>query len=82
MAVLEHKLPQFFSGMTHMLYNELVVPKMNKNLERPRDVSEDLQNELRANLTMEYELYDYAKQRLLNQFAQIQSSIKSIENRN
>lgn len=71
LAVLEHHLPFYFTGVADMFYKELLVPKRNKNLERPRQLAQDVRDRLRANLTLEYELYDFARQRLLHQFAAI-----------
>ena len=74
LAVMEHKLPQFFSGLTEQYgkqteKNEIV----NKNLIKSRPISEEARAVLRQRLSNEYELYEDVKQKLLRQYNKIRT---------
>ena len=71
LAVLEEKLPQFFSGATETYYeNADVQLNSNVNFEK-QPVSREIILSLEKNFTYEIEFYNFCKQRLVNQFQQI-----------
>ena len=69
MAVLEHKLPQFFSGASE-LYREQSQKSstVNKNTIKSNSISDDIRKVLKQRLSSEYELYNYVKQKLFRQY--------------
>ena len=69
LAVMEHKLPQFFSGLTEEYRRQADKTKIvNKNLIKSRPISEEARAVLRQRLRNEYELYEFVKQKLLRQY--------------
>ena len=74
MAVLEDKLPQFFSGAKNY-YTTLSksTSKVNKNTIKSSEISDDVRAVLKHRLSNEYELYAHIKQNLLKQYNSIRS---------
>ena len=69
LAVMEHRLPQFFSGLTEEYKRQADKTKIvNKNLIKSRPISEEARSVLRQRLRNEYELYEFVKQKLLRQY--------------
>ncbi|KAK4313053.1 hypothetical protein Pmani_015574 [Petrolisthes manimaculis] len=73
LTVLHHKLPQFFYGVTDIYYNELLAPHHNKNWNRPKTTPQ-VEEVLKRNLTLEYEFYNFIRQRLNLQYQHIQTT--------
>ena len=72
LAVLEHRLPQFFSGLTEEYRRQSEKTKIvNKNLIKSRPISEEARSVLRQRLRNEYELYEFVKQKLLRQYKDV-----------
>ena len=68
LMILEAKMPQYFKGAFEEYYTgEGVMSKRNKNHEK-KEVSQDVINMIKKNITYEYEFYNFCKQRLENQF--------------
>ncbi|XP_055327772.1 heparan sulfate 2-O-sulfotransferase pipe-like isoform X2 [Paramacrobiotus metropolitanus] len=63
LRVLQHQLPQYFSGVVE-LYKASQDHVINKGLNRKQDVSQDVKDVIRKNLTAEYEFYDFIRDRL------------------
>ncbi|KAG0715367.1 Heparan sulfate 2-O-sulfotransferase pipe [Chionoecetes opilio] len=71
LAVLQHHLPHYFAGVLDLYHNELLAaPHYNKNLQRP-PASPEVAAALRTNLSLEYDFYNYLKQRLYRQFQEL-----------
>lgn len=70
LTVLEHQLPKYFSGVTALYYNELLAPHHNKNRHRPQ-TSAVVEEQLKRNLTTEYDFYNFVRQRLKLQYHQV-----------
>ncbi|XP_018497330.1 uronyl 2-sulfotransferase [Galendromus occidentalis] len=67
-AVLEKRLPQFFSGASEILTR---IGPHNVNLEKP-SVDAAARNELKQNLTNDMILYNFIRDRLLRQIAELE----------
>ncbi|KAG8180166.1 hypothetical protein JTE90_020464 [Oedothorax gibbosus] len=65
LQVLEATLPRFFKGAYNVYRNLGVHRNQNPHKEQ---VKEEIKEILRANLSAEYELYDFVRQRLHNQY--------------
>ncbi|KAG1650643.1 Heparan sulfate 2-O-sulfotransferase 1 [Nymphon striatum] len=65
LIVLEKLLPRYFNGVVK-LYNDL---NIKENVLKREDIYQEVKKELRANMTIEYELYEFAKQRLRRQYS-------------
>ena len=77
LMILEAKMPQYFKGAFEEYYTgEGVMSKRNKNHEK-KEVSQDVINMIKKNITYEYEFYNFCKQRLENQFRLLQLWIKT-----
>ena len=74
MAVLEDKLPKFFTGAQEY-YNNLSKSssKINKNTIKSSEISDDVRAVLKHRLSNEYELYAHIKQKLFKQYNSILS---------
>ena len=69
LAVMEDRLPQFFSGLSEQYKRQLERNEIvNKNLIKSHPLSKEAKSVLRELLSNEYELYDYVKQKLFRQF--------------
>ncbi|KAG1652692.1 Heparan sulfate 2-O-sulfotransferase pipe [Nymphon striatum] len=64
LIVLEKLLPSYFNGVVR-IYND---ENVDKNVIKRADVFKQVKKELKANMTIEYELYEFAKQRLIRQY--------------
>ncbi|KAG1676414.1 Heparan sulfate 2-O-sulfotransferase 1 [Nymphon striatum] len=62
--VLEKLVPGYFNGVISF-YNDL---NLQDNVIKREDVFQDVKKELKVNMTIEYELYEFAKQRLMQQY--------------
>ena len=71
MAVLEHTLPQFFTGVSEVYRQQETGNNVNKNTVKSSNVSDHVRAVLRQRLSNEYELYEYIKQKLFRQFNNI-----------
>ena len=65
LRVLQNKLPKFFAGVSQLYFSKKQIHK-NKN-NRKENVTNEIKQLLRDNLTSEYELYYFALQRLYKQ---------------
>ena len=76
MAVLEHKLPQFFAGASarYRLQQAEHGAQVNKNTVKSSGISDDVRAVMRQRLSNEYELYEYVKQKLLKQYNKVSQS--------
>jgi hypothetical protein len=76
LRVLQDKLPHFFEGVLQLYYQN---DGMRKN-ENPikEDVTLAVKQMLQVNLTNEYELYNFALQRLYKQYSEIKK--RDLEN--
>ncbi|XP_071549761.1 uronyl 2-sulfotransferase homolog pip-like isoform X2 [Panulirus ornatus] len=70
LSVLQHRLPEFFYGVVDLYYNELLAPHHNKNRHRPK-TSPEVEAALRKNLSLEYDFYNFVRQRLNLQYQQL-----------
>ena len=70
MAVFEHTLPNFFTGIQELYRKEKDSVK-NKNTVKSDTVSESVKQTLRERLSNEYKLYEHVKQKLFKQFSRI-----------
>ncbi|KAK8728969.1 hypothetical protein OTU49_008905, partial [Cherax quadricarinatus] len=73
LLVLQHHLPQYFAGVTDLYYNELMAPHHNKNRQRPKTPTK-VEAAIRKNLSLEYDFYNFMKQRLAIQYQQLQKT--------
>lgn len=74
MAVLENKLPQFFSGLSDTYKDQSKTSsKINKNTVKSSHISDDVRAVMRQRLSSEYELYEYIKQKLFREYQRIQN---------
>ncbi|XP_076336643.1 uronyl 2-sulfotransferase-like isoform X2 [Tachypleus tridentatus] len=73
LIVLERRLPRFFRGALKLYHNTGIRRNQNTHKE---EVSEEIKDLLRANLTAEYELYFFIKRRLRQQLRDIQMEVK------
>ncbi|XP_042211911.1 uronyl 2-sulfotransferase-like [Homarus americanus] len=71
LTVLQRHLPQYFANVVDLYYNELLAPHHNKNLQRPT-TSPEVEATLRKNLSLEYDFYNFVRQRLNLQYQQLQ----------
>ncbi|XP_018020440.1 heparan sulfate 2-O-sulfotransferase pipe-like isoform X3 [Hyalella azteca] len=71
LALLENKLPKYFSGVTELYHQDLGAPHLNKNYQRPQNLSSSAEAELRANLSLELRFYETVRDRLLHQASQL-----------
>ena len=76
LSVLEHRLPEFFAGVSQLYFNNEKPIRENENQSK-ENVTNEVKQLLKRNLTNEYELYNFALQRLYKQHSEI---IKDIEN--
>jgi len=67
-AVLEHQLPQFFTGMKQLVKEEGV---KNKNSLKNENVSQEIRDTLIYRFADLFELYNFIKQKLFRQYSQI-----------
>ena len=73
MAVLENRLPQFFSGASDAYKEQSKTSsQVNKNTVKSNHINDDVRDVMKQRLSSEYELYEYIKQRLLKQYHSIQ----------
>lgn len=70
LALLEHKLPSFFAGASHLFYDQLKEPHRNRNPKKP-EVTKSARKELDQRLAMEKEFYMWVKRRLHKQFEEL-----------
>ena len=66
LRVLEAYVPRFFRGASDFYRDQLGGLRMNSNLYKPR-LSEEARVALAKNFTLEYEFYEFCKQRLEKQ---------------
>ena len=72
LAVLEHNLPQFFSGVGDQFRKQSKTQeRVNKNSVKSSKISDEVRSVLRQRLSSEYELYQFIKQKLLRQYETI-----------
>ena len=69
-AVLENKIPQFFSGLSN-LYLQQKGRVANKNSVKSKDIPEEIREAFKSRLKNEYELYYYIRQKLLREYRKI-----------
>ena len=67
LAVMEAKLPQYFSGASDLYFKDKEINHFYSNKFKP-SVSEDIKEMLRANFTYELKFYEFCKERLQTQF--------------
>jgi len=65
LTVLQELLPQFFAGVSQLYFDGKQFHKNENN--RKEKVTNEVKQLLKANLTNEYELYNFALQRLYKQ---------------
>ena len=65
LQVLESYVPAYFEGASKV-YNEKMSNKVNKNVHKP-NVSNEIKNLVKANMTLEFEFYNFCRQRLFRQ---------------
>ena len=70
LTVLENKLPKFFAGVSQLYFNKKQILHQNENKIK-ENVKKEVKQHLRANLSNEYDLYEFAVQRLFKQYKQI-----------
>lgn len=71
LSVLERKLPRYFAGVMDLWSDSNSDGQVvNKGRNRRQDVSPETKEIIRANLTIEYEFYDFIKNRLISQSRQ------------
>ncbi|XP_063845183.1 heparan sulfate 2-O-sulfotransferase pipe-like isoform X1 [Scylla paramamosain] len=71
LAVLQHHLPHYFAGVLDLYHNDLLAaPHYNRNQQRP-PTSPEVEAALKTNLSLEYDFYNYLKQRLGKQFQEL-----------
>ncbi|XP_047502533.1 heparan sulfate 2-O-sulfotransferase 1-like [Penaeus chinensis] len=78
LAVLEHFLPSFFQGVQQRYWEAGFQDKrtVNKNPKKYKPVSETVLKILKDKMALEYELYEFLKQRLHQQFDSIADLLK------
>ena len=64
-------MPEYFEGASDIYYNDAEVMGWRFKNKYKFPVSEKVKNIVRANFTLEVELYDYLNQRLQHQHDQI-----------
>ncbi|GAV03511.1 hypothetical protein RvY_13920 [Ramazzottius varieornatus] len=68
LSVLEQKLPRYFAGVMDLWSDSNSDGQVvNKGRNRRQDVSPETKEIIRANLTIEYQFYDFIKNRLISQ---------------
>ncbi|XP_054169239.1 uronyl 2-sulfotransferase-like, partial [Oppia nitens] len=71
LKVLQHIIPQFFEGVLNSYYNnDNNKIHKNKNIQK-QQISHQIKSYLKANLSNDYELYEFAVQRLFKQYKYI-----------
>ena len=63
--VLESYVPAYFEGASQVFY-EKMSNKINQNVHKP-NVSNDIKNLVKANMTLEMEFYNFCRQKLFKQ---------------
>lgn len=78
LAVLEHFLPSFFQGVQQRYWDAEFKDQrtVNKNPKKYKPVSETVRKILKDKMALEYELYEFLKQRLHQQFESIADLLK------
>jgi hypothetical protein len=71
LAVMESIWPQFFKGALDAYFNEPQVTEFYLPNPYKLPVSEKVKNIVRANFTLEYEFYEFCKQRLDKQYQEL-----------
>ncbi|KAK7077755.1 hypothetical protein SK128_021164 [Halocaridina rubra] len=77
-SVLEHFIPSFFKGATQRYYStEFETEKqVNKNPKKYKEESEEVKTALKNRMTVEYEFYEFLKQRLYKQYQSIEDLLR------
>ncbi|XP_050730349.1 heparan sulfate 2-O-sulfotransferase pipe-like isoform X1 [Eriocheir sinensis] len=71
LAVLQHRLPHYFAGVLDLYHNDLLAaPHYNMNQQRP-PTSPEVEAALRTNISLEYDFYNFLKQRLVKQYLEL-----------
>ena len=65
LQVLESHVPAYFEGALQVYY-EKMSKKINHNVHKP-NVSNDTKDLLKANMTLEFEFYNFCRQKLFRQ---------------
>ncbi|UYV77213.1 hypothetical protein LAZ67_15000145 [Cordylochernes scorpioides] len=74
LAVLEDILPQFFRGAARIYHEEMPGSRLNPSEPKfKQEVSQQVKDLVKANLSHEYELYNFALQRLHQQYRSIRN---------
>jgi len=72
LAILESELPSFFKGASHLYYDQLREPHVNRGGPNRRSkVSREARRELEVRLAVEREFYEWVKLRLHQQLEEI-----------
>ncbi|KAK4294416.1 hypothetical protein Pmani_032957 [Petrolisthes manimaculis] len=74
LAVLEHYLPMFFRGARQRYWSQEFEDNhmVNKNMKKYKEVREEVTKLLKEKLALEYELYEFLRQRLHQQYLYIE----------
>ena len=65
LKVLDSFVPAYFNGALQT-YNEKMGNKINQNIHKPK-VSNEIKKLVKANMTLEFEFYNFCRQRLFRQ---------------
>ncbi|KAH8408065.1 hypothetical protein KR222_008436, partial [Zaprionus bogoriensis] len=68
LTVLEHYVPRFFRGVTELYFETKYGFALSHYNHWKPQISEHIKSIVRANFTMEYEFYNFCKQRLYRQY--------------
>ena len=71
LKVAEHQMPQYFQGAFHTYHTDPEVRKFRMKNAYKLPVSPEVMAMVRANFTHEIEFYEFCRQRLLRQYAQL-----------
>lgn len=71
LAVLESKLPLFFTGVRELYFHQLLEPHINWNKKQTQYLKNRIRRKVEKRLALEYELYIWAKQRLMEQYYEV-----------